>query len=177
MVAFAMNREIPGYYFGTKRPSRHNPSPHLPRPQKLTCPPDKEKNRYFKIQPGSVAPANAAYNADNVKKRKFEEKKATASRKRQEKTKHQIKRASLFGDPLSGARLLREFGSLDLELPVKTWTSGLREKGDVPLALYPDDASIPSMLVNGDDEWSGMGVVLASTCYGFSELLPLSACR
>lgn len=115
-----------------------------------------------------MAPAEAAYNADNVKKRKFEERMAFASRKRNEKLRNQIKRASLFGNPLSGGRLLREFGVLDLELPAREWTRGLREKGDIPLTLNPRDASIPSMLVNGDDRWSGMGVVLASTSCGLS---------
>lgn len=58
---------------------------------------------------------------------------------------------------------MREFGVLDPELPVQTWTSGLREKGEIPFSSDQNAPALSCMLVNGDDQQSGMGVVYAAT--------------
>lgn len=58
---------------------------------------------------------------------------------------------------------MREFGVVDPELPVESWTAGLRDKGEVSF-LDPrteDGYTIPCLLINGDDQGSGMGVVYA----------------
>lgn len=140
----------------------------IPAPQRLTryslltIPPDKEKNRYFKIEPtANAAPSSAAYTTDNVRKRKAEAQVVTAAAKRLERFEGHIRRAAVLDHPHVGARLVREFGVVDSELPVKTWTRGLRDKGAVPISEDPDAPAIPCMLVNGDDKQSGMGVVYA----------------
>lgn len=135
-----MDRPIPGFYY------------------------DQEKKRYFKITgSGHAGSASAAYNADNVKKRKIEEQKAERARKRQEKTKDLIKRASVLRNPITGGRLVREFGVVDRELPVESWTAGLRDKGGISFDMRRNDRHIiKHMIVNGDDTRSGMGVVYAS---------------
>lgn len=138
-----MDRPIPGFYY------------------------DKEKKRYFKIVgSGNAAPASAAYNADNVKKRKIEEQKADDARKRHDQTKHLIKRATVLRNTLAGGRLVREFGQVDPELPVDSWTSALRDKGGIDFLPNsdPDDwRPVTQMFINGDDASSGLGVVYAST--------------
>lgn len=138
-----MDRPIPGFYF------------------------DKEKQRYFKIVgSGNAAPASAAYNADNVKKRKIEEQKAQEARKRHDKTKHLIKRASVLHNTLAGRRMVREFGQVDPGLVVESWSSALRDRGGIDFSpdAEPDDTRmVTQMLINGDDTRSGLGVVYAST--------------
>lgn len=138
-----MDRPIPGFYY------------------------DPEKKRYFKIVgSGNGSPASATYNTDNVKKRKIEELKADDTRKRHDQTKDLIKRASVLRNPVTGGRLLREFGRADPELPVESWTSGLRDKGGIdfaPNAGPNDHRMVTRMCIDGADTRSGLGVVYAST--------------
>lgn len=158
-----MDRPIPGYYY------------------------DKEKKRYFKIAgAGSAAPSSAAYNTDNVKKRKIAEHKADHARKRQEKTKHLIKRSSALRKSMTGRRLLCETGVVDPELPLESWAAGLRDKDFIYFAGGSGDhgfdpfSDISRIMVNGDDTRSGLGVVYAgmslSTCLGMLAILVRQAC-
>lgn len=135
------HREIPGFYY------------------------DEEKNRYFKIESHPTAPANAEWAAGNVKKRKAKKAQAQEKRKRQEILKGCIKRSSLLAHPLAGGRLLREFGVVDPEMPVESWTAGLRQKGEVSFLpgqeQDPDPPSISCLLVEGGDEAAGLGMAYA----------------
>ncbi|KAG6360049.1 hypothetical protein INS49_011105 [Diaporthe citri] len=113
----------------------------------------EEKNRYFKIESHPTAPANAEWAAGNVKKRKAKKVQAQEKRKRQERLKGCIKRSSLLAHPLVGGRLLREFGVVDPEMPVESWTAGLRQKGEVSFLpgqeQDPGAPSVSCLLVEG----------------------------
>ncbi|KAJ0124902.1 myocyte-specific enhancer factor 2d [Diaporthe amygdali] len=141
-LAPRLPREIPGFYY------------------------DEEKKRYFKIESHPTAPSNAAWAAGNVKKRKAEKAQAQQKRKRQEKLKGCIKRSSLLAHPLAGGRLAREFGVVDPELPVESWTAGLRQRGEVSFwpgqEQSPDAPNISCLLVEGGDEEAGLGMVYAA---------------
>ncbi|POS77779.1 hypothetical protein DHEL01_v203825 [Diaporthe helianthi] len=127
---------------------------------------DEEKKRYFKIESHPTAPANAAWAAGNVKKRKAEKAQAQQKRKRQEKLKGCIKRSAVLAHPLAGGRLLRESGVVDPETPVEGWTAGLRQKGEVSFLPgrehQPDAPSISCLLVEGGDEAAGLGMTYAA---------------
>ncbi|KUI73832.1 hypothetical protein VM1G_09388 [Cytospora mali] len=126
----------------------------------------EEKKRYFKIEAGGTAPNKAAWSAENVKKRKAKQQLAVQEQKRLEKTKNLIKRSSVLAHPQVGGRLLREFGVVDPELPVASWAAGLREKGGIcflPGQEWMEDArNISCMLIDGEDEASGLGAVYAT---------------
>ncbi|ROW03991.1 hypothetical protein VSDG_00849 [Cytospora chrysosperma] len=126
----------------------------------------EEKKRYFKIEAGRTAPSNAAWSAENVKKRKADKQLAVREQKRQEKTKGLIKRSGALAHPQTGGRLVREFGVVDPELPVASWAAGLREKGGIcflPGQEWREDApNISCMLINGEDEASGLGAAYAT---------------
>ncbi|KAK7748075.1 hypothetical protein SLS53_001327 [Cytospora paraplurivora] len=137
----AMIREIPGFYY------------------------DEEKQRYFKIESGSTAPSTAAWSIDSVKKRKAEKELAKQQKKRQERTKDLIKRSSALAHPQTGGRLVREFGIVDPELPVESWAAGLRERGEIRFVMHrrsDDRPNISCMIINGDDEASGLGAAYAT---------------
>ncbi|ROW06556.1 hypothetical protein VMCG_04315 [Cytospora schulzeri] len=127
---------------------------------------DEEKKRYFKIEAGRTAPSSAAWSAENVKKRKAEKQLAVREQKRQEKTKGLIKRSGALAHPQTGGRLVREFGVVDPELPVAGWAAGLRERGSIcflPGQEWREDArDISCMLINGEDEASGLGAAYAT---------------
>lgn len=177
-----MNREIPGFYFGIR-----DSSSTCPYSTQLTnhSPPDKEKNRYFKIKSSATAaPSGAAYTTDNVRKRKAEAAVAAVAAKRQEMLKTHIRRAAVLDHPLVGARLLREFGVVNNEMPVESWTSGLRDKGAISFHDDHDDPDNPSamalssILVNGDDQRSGMGIVYAGMSWFRAQLrLATTLCK
>lgn len=148
----------------------------------LRCAPvDEEKQRYFKIESGSTAPSTAAWSIDSVKKRKAEKELAKQEKKRQERTKDLIKRSPALAHPQTGGRLVREFGIIDPELPVESWAAGLRERGEVCLLQHrrsDDTPNMSCMIINGDDEASGLGVVYASKSISSPVLfaLPLIVC-
>lgn len=129
------------------------------------APTDEDKKRYFKIESHHTAPANAAWAAGNVKKRKAEKAQAQQKRKRQEKLKGCIKRSGLLAHPLTGARLAREFGRVYPELPVESWCAGLRQKGEVSFwpgqEQNPHAPSISCLVVEGGDEAAGLGMAYA----------------
>lgn len=81
------------------------------------------------------------------------------------KLKWCVKRSSLLAHPLAGGRLLREFGVVDPEMPVESWTAGLRNKGEVSFSpgneQNPDAPSISCLLVEGGDEAAGLGMAFA----------------
>lgn len=157
-------RELPGFYYG-----KYQPHALIRYPQPftlLTHPTDEEKKRYFRIEAGRTAPSSAAWSAENVKKRKAEKQMAVREQKRMEKTMGLIKRSGVLSQPQTGGRLIREFGVVDPELPVASWAAGLREKGDIcflPEQEWREDArNISCMIINGDDQSSGMGAAYAS---------------
>lgn len=101
----------------------------------------------------------------NVKKRKAEKAKDELKRIKYEKLKYCVKRSSILGNPLAGGRLLREFGVVDPEMPVESWTAGLRQRGEVSFLpgqeLNPDAPSISSLLVEGGDKADRLGLAYA----------------
>ncbi|KAG8164367.1 hypothetical protein KVR01_006285 [Diaporthe batatas] len=141
-LAPRLPREIPGFYY------------------------DEDKKRYFKIESHPTAPANAAWAAGNVKKRKAEKAQAQQKRKRQDKLKGCIKPSAVLAHPLVGGRLRREFGVVDYETPVESWAAGLRQKGEVSFLpgreRQPDPPSISCLLVEGGDEAAGLGMAYAA---------------
>lgn len=60
---------------------------------------------------------------------------------------------------------MREFGVVDPEMPVESWTAGLRQRGEVSFApgneQNPDASSISCLLVEGGDEAAGLGMAFA----------------
>lgn len=142
------------------------PSPRPPSsPVSLTSSLDEEKKRYFKIDTHHTARPDAEWAAGNVNKRKAKKVEAQQKRKREEKLKWCLKRSSLLSDPLTGGRLLREFGVVDPEMPVESWTAGLRQRGEVSFLpgqeRDPDAPGISCLLVEGGDEAAGVGMVYA----------------
>lgn len=65
-----------------------------------------------------------------------------------------------------GGRLLREFGVVEQETPVESWTTGLRQKGEVSFLpgreQQPDAPSISCLLVEGGEEAAGLGMAYAA---------------
>ncbi|PSR78231.1 hypothetical protein BD289DRAFT_376989, partial [Coniella lustricola] len=128
---------------------------------------DATKNRYFKIQPGSsgVAPSTSAYHADNVRKRKAEDRRSSAARKRQELLKNHIKRTTCLNAPLTGGRLRRELhGGFDPEIAVESWVNGLRPKGEASFTTNHTPSpgfDMGAFHVQGRDDVSGMGMIYA----------------
>lgn len=125
---------------------------------------DDAKNRYYKVESANTAPASALYNAVNVKKRKLEDAARDKAHRRQELLATHIKPARVLGDPLTGARLMREMGVYDPELPPKSWLTALQSKGGVVFGSA-NGPSVDCMLINGQDAKSGMGVVYAGTVH------------
>lgn len=76
-----------------------------------------------------------------------------------------LKPARVLSDPLTGARLMREIGLYDPELPTKNWLSALQAKGGIVFGTA-GGPSVDCMLINGRDTVSGMGVVYAATHEG-----------
>lgn len=124
--------------------------------------PDDAKCRYYKIESGNTAPAGAVYSAANVKKRMLEHAARDKTRKRQERLAAHLKPARVLGDVRTGARLMREIGVYDPELPAKSWISAMQRMGGIAFGTA-DGPSIECMLINGHDAQSGMGVVYAGT--------------
>lgn len=65
-----------------------------------------------------------------------------------------------------GGRLLREFGVVEPETPVESWTAGLRHRGEVSFLpgreQEPDAPSISCLLVEGGHEAAGLGMAYAA---------------
>ncbi|KXJ96984.1 hypothetical protein Micbo1qcDRAFT_229762 [Microdochium bolleyi] len=111
-------RQIPGYYY------------------------DADKGKYFKIERAGTAPTSAAWSADNVKRRRLEDKAAAAHEHQVQRNKDRVRRATVLGHPLTGGFLARELGTVRLDVVPAGFAMGLVGKGGLPLA---------------DARWSGGG--------------------
>ncbi|ROT40224.1 hypothetical protein SODALDRAFT_329906 [Sodiomyces alkalinus F11] len=158
-----MSLQIPGYYY------------------------DEEKKKYFKIEKTQTAPSQAAWSADNVKRRTIEAQSARADQQRAELTRRHIKRARILGEPQLGGLLGRQLGvSLSLspspsssfsssaysaapsvldDVPGAVWAAGLVGKGVVPFAPGLAAERFPNVRcfwVGGQGEEPGVGAAFAS---------------
>jgi hypothetical protein len=120
-------REIPGYYYGTTLISR--PSRDIYCTYKMA---DKEKKKYFKIQPRSTAPASAAYSSHNVKRRRLKDEQEAAAAKIVKRQQNQIRRCRLLEAPLAGGILAREqsYGSQNVD-SASIYAGGLVNRGSM----------------------------------------------
>ncbi|KAI1825100.1 hypothetical protein F4861DRAFT_503106 [Xylaria intraflava] len=140
--------DIPGYYY------------------------DPEKGRYFKVERGQTAPANAAWSADNVKKRRAVDEQAAASSRRRQIIKDRIVRARVLNEPLTGGFFAREYGVLEADVQVASFALGLRDIGSAhlvdPRPYRPGTESrsplmqVTRMYVGGQDYRTGMCTVHAA---------------
>ncbi|KAK3321070.1 hypothetical protein B0T19DRAFT_257532 [Cercophora scortea] len=131
-----MNRDIPGYYY------------------------DGEKRKYFKIEDGKTAPAQAQWSAETVKRRQAEKLQDEAQRASLARHAGRIKRARVLSDALTGGFLVREMGLPLAETPVVCWAQGLREKGDISLwpTSPPSIGAVTLMYIGNRDVRTGLGV-------------------
>ncbi|KAL2753763.1 hypothetical protein ACRALDRAFT_1071834 [Sodiomyces alcalophilus JCM 7366] len=168
--------------------------------------PYEEKKKYFKIEKAQTAPTQAAWSADNVKRRRLENQSARADRKRAELTRRHIRRSRVLGEPRLGGILGRQLGvatpsswpfsyssaapSLRDDVPGAVWAAGLVDKGHVPFApsfaaeRFPN---VPCFWVGGQDEKTGLGVAYACELFSlalrrgfvpfFFLLIPSQVCR
>ena len=87
---------------------------------------DKEKNKYFKVQPSGTAPANAAYSSHDVKRRKLRDVRINARELAAARQQGRIKRSQLLAEPLCGGMLARENDEVKLD------TAQIIARGFVP---------------------------------------------
>jgi hypothetical protein len=130
---------------------------------------DPDKKRYFRVERSHTAPLQAAWSAENVKRRRFLDEQAELVRQRHELTSRHIKRAAVSREPLMGASMEREFGAGSsravADIPSAAWAGGLLAKGEIPFvpsfsrSRYPN---MPCFFVGGDDVKTGLGVAYAS---------------
>ncbi|KAK1754576.1 hypothetical protein QBC47DRAFT_221195 [Echria macrotheca] len=155
-------RQIPGFYY------------------------DAERRRYFKIEADQTAPENAAWSADNVKRRRKKEAdraaRRQAERRRQAAFAKAVKRsAALDEPPLVGGLIRRElFGASHglarrrecpgrgerVDVPgaaAMMWAGGLKMRGSVRLwpEVSENKGAVSALWVGGDGK-SGLGVVYAA---------------
>jgi hypothetical protein len=76
---------------------------------------DKERKKYFKIQPNGGAPASSAYSSQDVKRRKTRDERAEARALGIVRQRGRIKRSKMMANSFAGGLLSREsgHGSLD----------------------------------------------------------------
>src|SRR5690606_33131985 len=119
-----------------------------------------------------TAPAQAAWSADNVKRRRLENQSARADWQRAELTRRHIRRSRVLGEPQLGGLLGRQLGvatssssssshhyptspSFLDDVPGAVWAAGLVDKGHVPFApsfaaeRFPN---VPCFWIGGHDE-------------------------
>ncbi len=103
---------------------------------------DKEKNRYFKIQPGSSSVAT--YSSHDIKKRKLRDEKQESAELDQKKQQGRIQRSRILNVPSVGGLLRR---SSSAEIPNVSFDAspilarGLVEQGHIPSrAMFTTDS-------------------------------------
>jgi hypothetical protein len=76
---------------------------------------DKEKKKYFKIQPNGGGPVSSAYSSQDVKRRKTRDERAEARALGIARQRGRIKRSKMMANSFAGGLLSREsgHGSLD----------------------------------------------------------------
>lgn len=123
------------------------------------------KKKYFKIEPSTTAPSGAAWSADNVKRRKLEEKKTQVVQRHLEMRKGTIQHCRALLNPLTGGFLARELGRASKDLPAACWTLGLQEKGSVPFHDWSESitANIPCFYISNHDTKTDLGLVYGGT--------------
>lgn len=140
----------------------------------MTTRPDADKKKYFKIEKAHTAPPNAAWSADEVKRRRVASSAAESSHRRARLLRNHIRRhAALEADLVTRGRLLRELGGdrrgvvtvEEQDTAVAAWAGGLVDKGSVPFVpsfARQRYANMPCLYVGGDDDKTGLGVAYAS---------------
>ncbi|KAL9575670.1 hypothetical protein ACKAV7_000468 [Fusarium commune] len=168
-----MNREIPGYYFGTKfwQTTEVCVLTYILA--------DNEKKKYFKIEKTHTAPSSAAWSSDAVKRRKVEHEAQKLAERQAHQVKKHIKRHFVARDTVSSALLTREIGLPyvaesgrgrveDEDLGAAAWARGLVAKGNIPFApsfARERHANMPCFYVSGEDEKTGLGASYATILY------------
>jgi hypothetical protein len=165
ILGVKMSRQIPGYYYGQ---SMHVILCLLSVADYSSIKLDDRRKKYFKIEKSGTAPSNAAWSAENVKRRKIEDKQARIVKHRQNLIRRHVKRAGVLREPLMGGFLNRELGvpfRESIHVPSAAWGAGLTDKGLIPFELaFPliGSPNISCFYVNGDDEETGLGVAYGS---------------
>ncbi|TXC04424.1 hypothetical protein FocTR4_00001760 [Fusarium oxysporum f. sp. cubense] len=168
-----MNREIPGYYYGTKfwQTTEVRVLTYILA--------DNEKKKYFKIEKTHTAPSSAAWSSDAVKRRKVEHEAQKLAERQAHQVKKHIKRHFVARDTVSSALLTREIGLPyvaesgrgrveDEDLGAAGWARGLVAKGNIPFApsfARERHANMPCFYVSGEDEKTGLGASYATILY------------
>jgi hypothetical protein len=98
---------------------------------------DRGKNKYFKIQASSTAPASSAYSSQDVKRRKLQDERSEAVAFGIAQQRGRIQRARILQEPVMGGFLAREQGHLRLDAS-QIFAAGLYEHGSVQAPIdYP----------------------------------------
>ncbi|KAI1760881.1 hypothetical protein GGR53DRAFT_59127 [Hypoxylon sp. FL1150] len=112
---------------------------------------DEKKRRYFKVEKGGTAPTDAAWSADNVKKRKLEDAASVDALRKLNLNKNRIVRSRAANQALMGGFFARECGDMDRDQPTAAFAHGLVERGMIPLAdpAWRSNTNVKHMFVAG----------------------------
>lgn len=146
---------------------------------------DKEKKKYFKIQPNGGAPASSAYSSQDVKRRKTRDERAEARALGIALQRGRIKRSKVMAAPLAGGLLNRENGQGSLDV-AQVLAEGLVPQGYISAMMQFSSCSSPLFAFGHrpdlgpsiSDLWIGRPFhYQASICRVFSFIYPLCICR
>ncbi|PMD38873.1 hypothetical protein L207DRAFT_530339 [Hyaloscypha variabilis F] len=111
-------RDIPGYYY------------------------DKDKKKYFKIQPSGATPPTSIYSQQDIKKRKLTEEKAASRALTIARERGRIKRLKILSKSLAGGLLAREIGQ-DGPDAAQILADGLVSQGYISAMMQFSSCSAP----------------------------------
>jgi hypothetical protein len=104
---------------------------------------DKEKKKYFKVQPAGAAPPSSAYSRQDIKKRRFDDAKAASEALAKARERHRVKRSKLLSQPLIGGLLVREYGQDDGLDSAQILAGGLVSQGYISAMMQFSSCSAP----------------------------------
>ena len=130
-------RDIPGYYYGPLLPMF---PPSSDKKSKIFL--DKDKKKYFKIQPSGATPPTSIYSQQDIKKRKLTEEKAASRALTIARERGRIKRLKILSKSLAGGLLAREIGQ-DGPDAAQILADGLVSQGYISAMMQFSSCSAP----------------------------------
>jgi hypothetical protein len=118
---------------------------------------DKEKKKYFKIQP--IASSSGAYSSHHVKRLKMDEEMGVAKAAALERQRGRIKRSKALLNPLGGGLMFRSSGRTDIDAS-QILAAGLVQQGQIPARRVSNSIFVldprPERLGAQSEVWQGM---------------------
>jgi len=103
---------------------------------------DKEKKKYFKIQPSGATVFTSAYSQQDIKKRKLNEEIAASRALAISRERGRIKRSKILSNSLAGSLLARETGKDELDA-AQVLAGGLVSQGYISAMMQFSSCSAP----------------------------------